>query len=552
MQPALVYSPPADRLSCQRQPARGKRRGTAGEPRHGSEGSFFASTVRRLALPVFLAAALMLGAAGRAAAAPPRPSAPGSIRVQPNEQLFATLCALYASGYPELPANISPQMRQVVTRLQSMQDPSVAALRAFYEKHKLQTPEATLSRYVSLAMVVGPPPDFHFTVPDEGVPPDVRQLQGFRPLLRVFYHREQIGKLWRTVEPYYQAQAGKLRGPVANVVTLETAYIRRMNRFEGTRTFTVNVDPLIGSITNFRIYSERYEIAVNPAVPGAMIEIRHAFLHFLLDPIVFNEEGAVDHLVYLRYYARKAPRLPDRYKYDFVSFTDECFVRAVQLRINQLSGAQLRAVLTQDDRDGYVLVRPLYNALADYEKSQEPLLRYFPKLMDSIDVQREGQREDHIAFAPAGNGPVSPKEAKADQIARMLSEGSNDIATKKEKQAIAIFENVLKIDPKNTRAMYDLGVAEALSGNGARAHQLFKQVVDSVGHGYVDPSVLAWSHVYLGRMNDLAGRRTQAVSQYQAALSVAGIPDEAREAAKAGMKRPYTPGQSHPSKTPHS
>jgi tetratricopeptide (TPR) repeat protein len=551
MQAALLYYPLADRPSCQRQPARGMPRGSNGEPRRGSEARLSARTPGRFALHFLLVFSLLFGGAAAARAAQRGAESTGAIRIQPNEQLFATLCALYAAGYPNVPADAPPQLQLMVRQLAESKDPSVAALRNFYRQHKLPTASATLSRYVSFGMVVGPPPQFEFIVPSEGIPPDVRDLKGFQPLLVAFYQEEHIGRLWTEVEPFYRAEADKLRRPVAQIVTLEAGYVRRMNRFEGSRTFTVNVDPLIGSITNFRIYSERYEIAVNPAVPGTLALVRHAFLHFLLDPMVFNEPGAVDRLDYLKYYAQKAPRLPDMYKYDFVQFADECLVRAVEMHLGNLSAPQRNALLDRDDRDGYVLVRPLYNALVQYEHSQVPLLRYFPTLMKSIDIKLEGDREAHINFAPAGGKPVTPKEAEADQITRMLNEASQDIAIKQEKKAIATFQNVLKLDPKNKRAIYGMAVASALSGQGAQAHRLFRQIVDASGHGYTDPSILAWSHVYLGRMNDLAGRRQQAVAQYRAALAVAGLPAEARTAAENGVKAPYTPGLNHSDKTKH-
>ena len=57
-----------------------------------------------------------------------------------------------------------------------------------------------------------------------------------------------------------------------------------------------------------------------------------------------------------------------------------------------------------------------------------------------------------------------------------------------------------------------------------------------------EPKVIAWSHIYLGRIFDLKEDREAAVDQYRAALSSAGgeIP-EIKVAAQRGIAQPYEP-----------
>jgi hypothetical protein len=47
--------------------------------------------------------------------------------------------------------------------------------------------------------------------------------------------------------------------------------------------------------------------------------------------------------------------------------------------------------------------------------------------------------------------------------------------------------------------------------------------------------------VYLGRLHDFAEERDQAVSEYRAALAIAGAPEAARVAAQRGIDAPYNP-----------
>jgi hypothetical protein len=57
----------------------------------------------------------------------------------------------------------------------------------------------------------------------------------------------------------------------------------------------------------------------------------------------------------------------------------------------------------------------------------------------------------------------------------------------------------------------------------------------------VEPEVLAWSHVYLGRIYDLQEDRDAGVAEYRAALAVKGAPESARTAAQGGIETAYQP-----------
>jgi tetratricopeptide (TPR) repeat protein len=62
-----------------------------------------------------------------------------------------------------------------------------------------------------------------------------------------------------------------------------------------------------------------------------------------------------------------------------------------------------------------------------------------------------------------------------------------------------------------------------------------------------DPRLLAWSHIYLGRMDDLENSRDEAVAQYQEALITRDGQLDTKEAAERGLKEPYgPPGGVHP------
>ena len=54
-----------------------------------------------------------------------------------------------------------------------------------------------------------------------------------------------------------------------------------------------------------------------------------------------------------------------------------------------------------------------------------------------------------------------------------------------------------------------------------------------------DPRLLAWSHIYLGRIYDINDRRDEAVEEYKAALTVRDGQPDTRQAAEKGLKEPW-------------
>jgi tetratricopeptide (TPR) repeat protein len=149
--------------------------------------------------------------------------------------------------------------------------------------------------------------------------------------------------------------------------------------------------------------------------------------------------------------------------------------------------------------------------------------------------------------AQATPGELRPvKESHGDSLSdseRMLAEGESQIAQKNADAAAASFERVLAKSPDNPRALYGLAIAYVLAGRAEEARALFEKVISiaSSEPNAVAPATLAWSHVYLGRMHDLASERDLAVSEYSAALAVKDAPEATRTAAHEGLANPYAP-----------
>ena len=488
-------------------------------------------------------------------------SAPSKITVEANAQLFATMCALHASGFEAdvSAAGFHPVRARLRGELLRLEGPATETLRAFYRQHVLGDPAATLSRYISFALVVGPPPKFNYALRRDELPPDVLAIEGFGEVLANFYREAQIEQVWARVEPEYDREIARLHGPVAQLVLTSTAYLRELLKSESPRTFAVYVEPMVGGTTSFRNYGDHSAVVLNPGGEPPLEEIRHAFLHFLLDPLALRYRKDVERKKPLLALTARAPQLPDEYKSDFSAFLSECLVRAVELRLRRLPPDKLARAIDRSEAEGYILVRTFSRELTKFEKAEPAMSFYFPELVRGIDVAEETRRLQKVEFAaatkPAASAIAQSSSARQNVSAvdAWLEEGERQIAAQNADAAVAAFQQVLAKDPEQPRALYGLAVAAVLQGDADHAKELFHRLVVSPSPRDArttasDPVILAWSHVYLGRIYDVDGNRELAVSEYRAALAVEGAPETARAAAQRGIERGYQPGSTKAAK----
>lgn len=484
-----------------------------------------------------------------------------AIEVGVRPQLFAVLCALDAAGYSSNvdAASDSTGRVQMRRRMLALQGPAVSELRKFYSEHAIADTGLTFSRFVSFALAVGPPPNFEFELRRDELPPDALALEGFNQIMANFYQEAQIEKLWKSYQPEYERTVDAYRAPVSDMFFNVSNYLREILRPSSARTFSIYVELLAGKTTDFRNYGDHYELVVAPGSDFPTDEIRHALLHFLLDPMAIRYRVQAARLSPLLEIAARAPRLPAEMHDDYPAFFDECLVRAVELRMRHLAPVALASAIDQAETGGYVLVRPIYAGLTGFEKSEPAMGYYLPDLIKGIDLEGEQRRLHGVTFAEASTGgnstpqtssPASPKPAaSSDPVDLDLAEGQRQISARNGAAAAAAFERVLSLHPNDLRATYGLAVAAALQGQPARARELFAKVIAASSSGaqnaspesgsQSDSSNLAWSHIYLGRMYDLDGHRDLAIIEYRAALAVDGLPESARAAAQRGVDTGY-------------
>jgi tetratricopeptide (TPR) repeat protein len=485
--------------------------------------------------------------------APPprsRTAPPSTVSVDGSEAMFTTICALLAAGFESNVSadNWSAFRAQMRERLRHQQGPAVEAVREFYRQHELRDPGTTLSRYLWFGLVSGPAPSFQPVLRRDELPPEIIALEGFSEILASYYKEQKIGQLWRQVQPIYSREVERLHDPVSQIVFVTSGYLREIMEQSGPRSFAIVVEPLVGRITNVRNFGNHYALVLSGGEEIPTDLVRHAFLHFLLDPLplMYPHVTAVKRPVYER--AAAAPRLAPELKDDYSSYFAECLVRAVELKLKRMSPGEREAAISRDDEAGYVLVSPLFAALPKFENSEPSMKIFFPELVRAIDLGVETKRLAAVKFAPAE--VANPQdEAANEKIARekraapttvpndaeiitALTEGERRIAEKNPRAAEASFQKVLAKYPDQPRAWYGIGLVAMLDHDAARAKQVFGRLTAGEHAATEDPMVLVWSHVYLARVYDYEGNSEVAREEYQSALAVQGGPDLAKQTAQ--------------------
>jgi hypothetical protein len=88
---------------------------------------------------------------------------------------------------------------------------------------------------------------------------------------------------------------------------------------------------------------------------------------------------------------------------------------------------------------------------------------------------------------------------------------------------------------QEARANFILARAALLTRRPEDAVNRFQKVIAQSK----EPRLVAWSHIYLGRMLDVECKRDEAVTEYQAALAARDGEQDTRLAAERGVKSAY-------------
>lgn len=480
------------------------------------------------------------------------PINPSPVTLDNSEALFTVLTAINACGYDaELgPADpIRATIRAEVGHNIETSDSARTATDAvcsFYHDHQAKNDTQTLSQYVSLGLYLNPPPALTLKGKEADVPPDVSGVMGMVPLLKNFYNDVGIHDIWERHAADYAQITGRYRAGLSKMFMDTELYLRLpQNSYQG-RTFTVYVEPMgASSETNARVYSLEYYVVITPGANPAMKvdQIRHAYLHYLLDPVVGKYAGNLAELGPLMDALRLAP-MDEAFKDDPSLLATECVIRAVEARTLEGGKASLpeqEQAVNTSMAQGFVLTRYFYEKLIPYEKSPIGFKNALPEMIGGLSVRREVKEASQIEFASQADPEIlhveHAKEGKLLTTAEeRLNAGDSATAEKLAKEALAEKSE----DPG--RALFILAQI-SLNKDIDGAKDYFEKALQATS----EPKVVAWSNIYLGRIYDLEDDeqggplRAQAVAHYKAAEQASDTLPAAKAAAQQGLQKPYEP-----------
>ena len=504
-----------------------------------------------------------------------QPEAGGSaITLDTSEQLFDLAAGLNACGYDADLANSDPVRQEVRDEMAaSLKETALARqsrdeLCAYFTDHELTDKGRQLAQYVSLSLFISPPPALKPTADESDMPPDALGVLNVLPLLRNFTRDLSLHLLWVKHHAEYEAITDKIHDPVTKAILDTNLYLKTpVSSYDGRR-FLILVEPLLApNAPNARIYAADYVVVTSPTAAGnvRMEQIRHLYLHYEVEPLVYARQSSMQRLAPLLKPVKDAP-LDYVYKTDVVALLTECLIKAAEARTMETgyvppvkpTGSRARTDLARYDeelasferqaevvrrkqvdldmRQGWVMTEYFYNQLAAQEHDPESLSERMGQMVYGMDVAREQHRAQQIAFLPEGSGefvrraprPQSPMM----QAEKMMLEGNLD-------GALAIAEKNLSDPSQNhSDALYIKARIDLMEGDPVNSKTEFEELVKTSSG---NPHTAAWAHVYLGRLYDIKipAERPHAIGEYKAALAVTGVPPDARAAADKGLKVPF-------------
>jgi len=493
-----------------------------------------------------------------------------------SEPVFYMASALNACGYDEGLNESDPVRKWVREQMNAALAKSEAARAArdkmclFVTQHRMTGTDEDIAQYISLALYLTQPPNLDITAAQNEMPPDATQVVGVVPLVKAFAQSIDLNGIWLVAHRQYDHEVDLLHNPISKMIVETDGYLKMPAEAYTGRRFIVVLEPMLSPhLVNARIYGVDYIVVVSP-VSGKipMANVRHTYLHYVIDPLLFSHanglkmmQPVIKAIQYapLRFQVRSNPTL----------LTVDCLIKAIEARTmdtgipeykipagvrrsqlpryqHQLEQYRRKVEVARQDevrhdmRQGYVLTQYFYDQLLDFEKSPESLSKAIGPMVFGMDVNQQVSRAKHTDFDKVADQdilqrPVPVKLTGLDLAEAKLSEGDIKTAASLAQKAIAGETNTPASMAAAARANFILARVALMTGHPNEAFEDFHKTI-ATGK---DPRIVAWSHIYLGRMLDLSCRRDEALAQYKAAMASRDGRLDTRLAAERGEKGPY-------------
>ncbi len=495
-----------------------------------------------------------------------------TVSLQTSEAMFDIAAALNACGYDD-GLNESDPVRQTVREEVNEATQAAEAARddrdklcLYIDQHRLDDPAQNLAQYVSLAMYLTPPPQLTPSVDEEDLPPDANGVLLILPLVRKFAQDVDLHVLWLENRAAYDAIVEKLHGPLSQMIVSTDYYLKMPASVSPGRRFLVVIEPMLSpEETNARVYGANYVVVTSPKNGQiAMRLVRHVYLHYEIEPLLYSRQNDMIRMEPILKTVDYAP-LSFNFKNDIAPLVVESMIRAIEARLMD-TGVQIVKVpaglprsqaepyevernesiekdaevreeaVEHSMQQGFVITQYFYNQLLGFEKTAQSLSEAIGPMVYGMDVNAVIHTARQITFDQQWDGemlgqqPERPQQPQGLDLAELkLMKG--DVAGASAMAERAIQEHT----GYPGRAEFILARADLMNNQVDQAVAAFQKTLAESK----DQRLIAWSHIYLGRIYDVEDERPQALTEYKAALDARDGQPDTLAAAQSGLKKPF-------------
>ena len=465
-------------------------------------------------------------------------------------RLLAVMAALNAAGFDyETPGKEMSVIRvKVRDRLQHLEPTLLQRLNSFYETHQTISDEVgQQAPYVSLALLLGGPPDFKVKVAEDEIPSEALQVLGFELLVEEVYQQARLGELWKHYEAEYAEDLIGYRPVVKEVAEESLRYFRIAPRISMDRKIIFIPDLLNArGVVNARNLEHVYYIIVGPTYAAVenRRQVQHEYLHYLIDPMIQKHGRALLRHRDLLEVVRRQPALKPEYHDSFLLVVAESLVESIQLRL--YSSEHVNQEMVGLFREGLVWTPYFHRGLVAYEDNGlvsfpvyiEGLLQGIgeseverdEKLVTTLETEMEAaQEEQKRARKEALRQAARRRQINSllEEAGVLLSEGGYEAAGDK-------LDQILTENPTNANALFYLAQI-------ASQQQRFDAAFDYYERAASSPSVpdwiRAWCVLRMGNHLAFKGNATEARHKFGQVLNMEGNLRGAREQVLESLKQ---------------
>jgi hypothetical protein len=351
-----------------------------------------------------------------------------------------------------------------------------------------------------------------------------------------FYNQARLEELWSRSKSAYDAEMAKYHTPLLAMTSAVDGYLRVPAGGYLGRGFHVFVDLLAApEQIQTRNYGDDAFVVATPSEKPRTFDIRHAYLHFEIDPIVIKYGIVLDPKRSLLDFVQTAPLDPG-FKDDFVLLANESLIKAVESRLDKNSGE-----IGQASRQGYVLAPFFAEELPVFESQEQGMRFYFEEMANAIDLKKEDTRIASIKFDAAPlvrlgkQVTVAAPEPQLSPSGATLEKAEDVYRARNLDAAKELYLKALEQQgspAEHAQAWYGLARVAVLQNQPDDAVKLFEKTMSASPDGQTK----AWTLVYLARLARAAGDPERAVKFYQEALGIQGASEMALKAAQTESK----------------